>query len=173
MLLTPKIEKAIKRASELHDKKNRKVEHNLPYISNLFAVATILSIYAEDEDVLIAGLLHKVMKGSNYTIDELKFEFGSIAAKTVEQLIADSKEEYIEQLKRADARTLMVAAAQNLNELNDLVAQYKKRGAKSENLEEQIKFYEDVLKILEERLESAIVPEYKKVVKEFDKVVNQ
>ena len=183
MLLTPKIEKAIKRASELHDGQRRKVEHNLPYISHLFSVASILSEYAEDEDVLIAGLLHDAIEDTPYTLAELEHEFGSIAAKTVEQVTEVSfnqkgkvswkerKLGYLSKLQTADARALMVSAADKIHNLRSMIEDYKKRGPAIWNdfkpsPKEQLWFFSSVLAILEDRLESAIVPAYRKVVEE-------
>ncbi len=180
MLLTPKIEKAIKRASEIHDGKRRKIEHNLPYISHLFSVAVILSTFADDEDLLVAGLLHNSLEGTSYTMDELSYEFGSIVAKTVEQVTEipekeapwkERKLKYLEGLKSADARALMVAAADKLHNLRGIIEDYKKHGGAvfekfSATASEELWVFTSVLEILEERLLSPIVPEYRKAVLE-------
>ena len=186
MLLTPKIEKAIRRASQLHDGQKRKVEHNLPYISHLFSVATILSTHAEDEDLLIAGLLHDSLEDTPYTPEELEFEFGATVRKTVEQvtetpfslkdkiLWKDKKLAYLEKLKQADARALMVAAADKIHNLQTTIDDYKKRGADPlkgfwKDIKERMWLYEQSLAILEDRLESPIVPAYRKV---FDEAIS-
>ena len=49
-------------ACRLHLNQVRKADEGLPYISRLFSVAWILSSYTDDEDTIIAGLLHDILE---------------------------------------------------------------------------------------------------------------
>ena len=59
--LTPKIQKAINTATTLHKDQKRK-GGEYPYAVHLFSVAWILKDYTEDEDVIVASLLHDVLE---------------------------------------------------------------------------------------------------------------
>ncbi|MEK7182016.1 MAG: HD domain-containing protein, partial [Patescibacteria group bacterium] len=61
MFLTPQIDKAIQRATVLHHGQERKGT-GAPYIVHPYAVAFLLAHYTDDEDVIIAGLLHDVLE---------------------------------------------------------------------------------------------------------------
>ena len=113
----------------------------------------------------------------------MEFEFGSLVRKTVEQVTEapfslkdtipwrDKKLAYLEKLRQADARALMVAAADKIHNLQATIDDYKKHGDRSfrdfeKGIEERMWLYKESLAILEDRLESSIVPAYRKVYEE-------
>jgi len=84
MKLTPRISDAINYASKLHSKQFRKGDSTLPYVSHLFAVAWILSEYTDDENIIIAGLLHDSLEDiEGYTYEDLESDFGKRVADIV------------------------------------------------------------------------------------------
>lgn len=185
MTLTPKIEQAIRKASLLHGDQKRKAEQDLPYVTHLFSVGALLSTYADREDVIIAGLLHDTLEDTPYTAEELEEEFGKKIRETVEsvteathaekQEIAFSWKErklrYLENLKAGSAEALMVAAADKIHNLQTIIDDYNKFGPAiwknfSVGVNEQLWFFGSVLDILEERLESDIVPHLRRVYDE-------
>jgi len=186
MILTPKIERAIKRASELHDGHLRKSEIPLPYITHLFSVAAILSTYAPDEeDIIVAGLLHDTLEDTPYTGEALEQEFGKEIRGMVESVTEltssekeqgrtpwrERKERYLEKLKSASVGALMVSAADKIHNLQSLIEDYRKHGPSiwknfNAKLEDQLWFFGAVLALLEERLESDIVSHFKRVYDE-------
>ncbi len=189
MTLTPKIEKAIKRASILHEGQVRKSTKNTPYITHLFSVAALLSNYAGKEDVIVAGLLHDTLEDTPYTEEELEAEFGLAIKETVFSVTEVSyyerknrnfpwkerKEIYLEKLKTAGADALMVSAADKIDNLEGMIEGYRKNGASvwesfKGSPEEQIWFFGSVLAILEERLQSDIVPHFRLVFEESKEV---
>ena len=56
-----RIEQAIRAATILHKGQLRKGSVPIPYVSHLFAVAMIAGDYTDNEDVLIAALLHDTL----------------------------------------------------------------------------------------------------------------
>lgn len=82
------IQKAIDLASQLHADQKR-VLTGVPYVSHLFGVAVILNQYTDDEDVVIAGLLHDVLEDvspSIYNENDLLRDFNSRILTIVEDV---------------------------------------------------------------------------------------
>ena len=67
MAYSYRIEQAIKAASVLHREQVRKGSVPFPYITHLFAVAMIASDYTDDEDVIVAALLHDTIEDTDYS----------------------------------------------------------------------------------------------------------
>src|SRR5680860_1476994 len=89
MKLTPKIQKAISRASVLHLGQKRKGD-GAPYILHPYSVAFILSHYTNDEDIIVAGLLHDVLEDvDGYEKEDLQKEFGERVANMVSDVTED------------------------------------------------------------------------------------
>jgi len=189
MTLTPKIEKAIKRASALHEGQLRKSTKNVPYITHLFSVADLLSTYADKEDVIVAGLLHDTLEDTLYTEEELESEFGSSVKETVLSVTEvtffqrnnavfpwrERKEIYLEKLRVAGADALMVSAADKIDNLEGMIEGYRRNGQSvwesfRGSPEEQAWFFGAVLAILEERLQSDIVQHFRRIFEESKKV---
>jgi len=81
---TPRINKALDFAIKAH--KNQKRKSGEDYVIHPILVATITSFFNENEDVIIAALLHDVVEDTDYTIYYIKDEFGSEVANLVEGL---------------------------------------------------------------------------------------
>ena len=79
-----RIEQAIRAASVLHKNQLRKGSMPFPYITHLVATAFTLMDYTDDEDVIIAALLHDTLEDTDYTIDELQEDFGGKVRELVE-----------------------------------------------------------------------------------------
>ncbi|MCH7529953.1 bifunctional (p)ppGpp synthetase/guanosine-3',5'-bis(diphosphate) 3'-pyrophosphohydrolase [Patescibacteria group bacterium] len=183
MKLTPKIEKAIIKAAVLHRGQSRKGEVVYPYITHLYSVAIILSNYTDDEDVIVAGLLHDAIEDTKYTPDKLENDFG----KKVREIVLgvtenysnenkknswkERKEKYAANLHGASDESVLVSAADKIHNLNTTIADYKKHGPViwgnfNAPIEEQMQFYSNILKICHERLKSNIVSEFETVYNE-------
>jgi len=183
MKLTPKIQKAINKASILHDGQRRK-GNNLPYIVHPFSVAFILSIYTDDEDIIAAGLLHDVLEDvKGYYFKDLKKDFGSRISKIVKEISEDKdpnikedkkatwqtrKEKYLSHLKNASYEAMMVCCADKIHNLHSLIEAYKEQGDElwkkfNASLDKKLWFYEEILRILKEKLDNEIVKDFEKV----------
>ncbi|WP_457561980.1 RelA/SpoT family protein [Caminibacter pacificus] len=81
---TPKIRKALDFAIKAHSGQKRKSGED--YVIHPILVATITSYFNDNEDVIIAAILHDVVEDTEYTIWYIKDEFGSEVANLVEGL---------------------------------------------------------------------------------------
>ncbi len=177
MILTPKIQKAINEAAALHSKQVRKGVA-VPYIVHPFSVAVILSNYTDDEDVIAAGLLHDTLEDvPEYKYEDLEKGFGARVAEIVkgvteEKYISENKKatwherklEYLENLKHDSKEAMLVCAADKIHNLNSMADGVEAMGDKywevfNASSGDKLWFYEEVFKILQERLDSPIVKE--------------
>ena len=76
------LEKAYMKAKELH--KDQKRKSGEPYIIHPMAVAKILAELGMDDVSIAAGLLHDVVEDTDYTLDQLREEFGEEVALIVD-----------------------------------------------------------------------------------------
>lgn len=182
MKLTPKIEKAIQKSSLLHQGQLRKGQ-SFPYVSHLFSVAIILFEFTNDEDIIVAGILHDTLEDTNYTADELEKDFGlkikEIVLGVSEEKTRDGikidwlerKQKYLERLKNDSFGSLMVCAADKIHNLMSLMNDYKIRGEEIwQNFnavkEKKIWYYGETLKTIREKLDNPIIGEYEKIYNE-------
>ena len=190
MKITPKIEWAICRSAELH--KNQVRRHSdIPYVAHPFAIAFHLQNYTDNEDIIVAALLHDVLEDvRGYEYPDLAKEFGKKVADIVQDVSEEKspystdkkdvetwkyrKERYIENLKRASREALFVSAGDKFHNLHSLLEIHKVHGdpmwkmfhAPQPKAETSLWFYEGVLSVLKKRLDSPIVKDVEKNYKE-------
>lgn len=183
MKLTSRIQQAINAASRLHSGQVRKGDINLPYISHPFSVAWILSNYTDDEDIIIAGLLHDVLEDvEDYYYADLKRDFGDKVAQIVKGISEDKnpnverddkatwedrKTKYLAGLEDDSDESLMVCAADKIHNLESMVNAYQEKGEAlwvdfNSPKEKKLWLYEEITKLLKERLDNPIVDELEK-----------
>ena len=126
-------------AAEKHAGQTRKAS-TIPYIAHLMGVASLVLEFGGDEDMAIAALLHDVVEdcGGAPMLKEVRRKFGSRVAKIVDGCTdSDSerkppwrerKERYIRHLKDADTDTRLVSAADKLNNVRSILADYREVG---------------------------------------------
>ena len=133
MKLSSNIQKAINLASRLHFGQVRKGDLNLPFISHPFAVAWILSNYTDDEDVVIAGLLHDSLEDvPDYYFQDLVRDCGEKVARLVKGVSEDKnpnieedgastwlerKQKYLNTLEEDSDEALLICAADKIHNL--------------------------------------------------------
>ncbi|MCD6148700.1 HD domain-containing protein [bacterium] len=190
MKLTPKIQKAINLAGVLHYRQKRKGD-GLPYITHPYSVAFILSDYTNDENIIVAGLLHDVLEDvPGYSETDMEKDFGKKIAKIVKQVSEEKtlkskgekkktwrmrKSNYLEGLRSASREALMVCAADKIHNLNSFIEAYKEQGERiakkfNASIKEKLWFYGEVLKRLKKRLKNNIVRELEKKYKKAEKL---
>lgn len=196
MFLSERIEKAIVRATVLHETQRRKVSH-VPYITHPYSVAFLLAHYVDDEDVIIAGLLHDVLEDvPNYSEKELREEFGDRVLSIVEEVTEDftqaekedhsirgagwrvRKEKYLANLSDDSREAMLVAAADKIHNLRSIIAEYKKHGPTVWNIfrrdpKDMFWFYGEAARIISERLSHPLVSELKSVLEEAKRISKQ
>lgn len=183
-MYTYKIEQAIRAVTILHEDQLRKGSIPLPYVSHLFAVMMILRDYTTDEDTLVAALLHDTIEDTDYTVEELKDDFGGPIAEIVMDITEpkydgedklkwiDRKKAYIKQLKKADQKALMVCAADKIHNLRSMVEEYHDsydRFVKDfgHNFQERLEMYQAISNILNSRLKNDILHEFNNTFTEY------
>ncbi len=178
------IEQAIRAASVLHKDQVRKGHVPYPYVTHLFAVATIVSDYTDDEDTIIAALLHDTLEDTDYTEKELEDDFGGSVKDIVLSLtepqtpegekrdFAFQKKEYVTQLKKASERALVVAAADKIHNMRSVVEEYYDDHSSfiahfGSNLEDRLRMYQEISNVLNRRLKNSILAEFNSVFTEY------
>ena len=173
MLFTPRLDEAVKLASRLHRDQTRRDNEKTPYISHLVSVAALLSEVTDDEDIVIAGLMHDSLEDvPEYTYGQLVKDCGERVAKIVshvtEPLDANKeddeqlpwltrKEKYLENLKEGGPESAIVSAADKIHNTESFLLDVEKEGEDfmkrfGSSLRNKIWFHEQVLLIVEEKL---------------------
>ncbi len=126
-------------AAEKHAGQTRKAS-TIPYIAHLMGVASLVLEFGGDEDMAIAALLHDVVEdcGGAPMLKEVRWKFGARVARIVDGCTdsdiepkppwRERKESYIRHLKDADADTRLVSAADKLNNVRSILADYREVG---------------------------------------------
>jgi (p)ppGpp synthase/HD superfamily hydrolase len=137
--LGPCVLRAFQFAAKKHAGQTRKAS-TIPYIAHLMGVASLVLEAGGDEDLAIAALLHDVVEdcGGAPMLKEVRRRFGKRVAHIVDGCTdADTdpkppwrerKENYLRHLKTADADTRLVSAADKLNNVRSILADYREIG---------------------------------------------
>jgi (p)ppGpp synthase/HD superfamily hydrolase len=139
--LGPRFLQAFVFAAEQHKGQMRKAS-TIPYIAHLMGVASLVLEAGGNEDLAIAALLHDVVEdcGGAPMLKEVRRKFGKRVAKVVDGCTdtdvdtdpkppwRERKEKYIQHLKKADADTLLVSAADKLNNVRSILSDYRAIG---------------------------------------------
>jgi (p)ppGpp synthase/HD superfamily hydrolase len=189
MFLTKKIERAIVLATVLHANQKRKIT-GVPYIIHPYAVAFLLAHYSDDEDVIIAGLLHDTLEDvPHYTEENLREEFGERVCRIVKEVTENytqeekesphkrtatwlfRKEGYLAGLQDDSTEALLVAAADKIHNMRSFLDEYSQHkesiwGHFRTEKEKMLWFYGEATNIIEKRLNHPISEELRKVFTE-------
>lgn len=137
--LGPRFQRAFEFAAKQHAGQTRKAS-SIPYIAHLMGVASLVFEAGGDEDLAIAALLHDVVEdcGGAPMLKQIRRRFGNRVARIVDgctdayQLPKppwhDRKVSYINRLKKEDAETRLVSAADKLNNVRSILSDYRSIG---------------------------------------------
>ncbi len=169
MILTPRISSAIELAARLHREHTRRDSLRTPYITHLISVMLIVSEVTDDEDTLIAALMHDALEDvTGYTVEMLAQDTSEKVAMIVSHVTEphvpaspeflqlpwlERKQAYIENLKSGPMESGLVSAADKLHNLSSLIRDYKAEGDVflsrfHGSLKNQLWFYEEVIKVI-------------------------
>lgn len=189
MRYTYAIEKAIRAASVLHAGQVRKGPVPYPYVTHLFAVAMIVSDYTDNENTIVASLLHDTLSDTDYTPVELEDDFGgaikdivvsiteSDHASTDLKVIAEQQRIFLKKLKDAPEEGLIVLAADKIHTMRTIVEEYLEdipsfTSDFGPNQDEQLFFYQEISNALNRKLRSAILAEFNDVFTEYKNFIH-
>jgi len=137
--LGPRLQRAFRYAAEKHAGQTRK-QTAVPYLSHLMAVASLVLEAGGDEDMAIAALLHDVVEdcGGRPRLREIRRQFGPRVARIVEGCTdtfvdpkpewLQRKQDYLREVKHADAETRLVSASDKLHNVRTILADYRRDG---------------------------------------------
>lgn len=183
------IEQAIRAASVLHKDQVRKGQVPYPYITHLFAVAMIVSDYTDDEDTIVASLLHDTLEDTDYTEKELEDDFGG-AVKDIVLSITESnssvderagtleqKRQYLKQLRGASEPALVIVAADKIHNMRSAVEEYYDNHSAfiadfGTSLNDRLLIYQEISNTLNRNLKNAILGEFNSVFTEYKNFIN-
>jgi (p)ppGpp synthase/HD superfamily hydrolase len=135
----PRFRRAFLFAADKHAKQARKAS-TIPYIAHLMGVASLVLEAGGTEDLAIAALLHDVVEdcGGAPMLQEVRRRFGSRVARIVDGCTdagtspkppwRERKEKYMARLKKENADTLLVSAADKLNNIRSILSDYRVLG---------------------------------------------
>ena len=183
-MYTYRIEQAIRASAILHRDQLRKGSAPMPYVTHTFAVMVIVSDYTDDEDTLIAALLHDTLEDSDYTEAELQEDFGGVVKDIVLSLTQpkrtksekntwkEQKVAYIKQLKDAGVPALIVCAADKIHNMRAVVEEYYEDHSRfvadfGSQLDDRMTIYQNISNILNRRLKNDIIHEFNHVFTEY------
>jgi (p)ppGpp synthase/HD superfamily hydrolase len=193
MIFTPRLDAAIKLASHLHRTQTRFDAKLTPYISHLVGVAVLLSSVTDDEDVIVAGLMHDSLEDvPGYTYDQLVIDCGvrvaEIVSHVTEPLDANKadeeqlpwltrKEAYLVNLRSGGTESALVSAADKIHNTESFLVDFKLEGAPhaarfTSSVKNRLWFHEQALAIVEEKLggDHALVLRFKVVTEKFREI---
>jgi len=168
MKYTPRLEKAIRTAAILHKEQFRK--DGTPYFSHPYSVAVILSEYTDDEDIIIAGLMHDTIEDvEGYTHEKLKDSFGERVADIVEgvtqerwsghkeipkperiKMYEEMLQRDLDKIDKAGPGSVLVSGADKIHNLLSIMEGAKNEGENylnhfKSNLEQKLRYYRHAL----------------------------
>ena len=171
-------------AAEKHGTQTRK-KTDVPYISHLMSVASLVLEAGGGEDEGVAALLHDVVEdcGGHPVLEEIRQRFGDRVATIVEGCTdaytipkppwKQRKLDYLEVLRRADEDIRLVSAADKLHNVRSILADYRREGDSvwerfSGRRDGTLWYYRAVLDVLRQGKANRLVDELERVVTELE-----
>jgi (p)ppGpp synthase/HD superfamily hydrolase len=190
--LSDRFVRAFREAARLHARQTRKGKQ-VPYISHLMGVASLVLEAGGDEDMAVAALLHDAIEdqGGAAARARIRRAFGPRVAEIVEGCTdADTpdkgpwlprKKKYIERLRSARPEVLIVSAADKIHNLRETLADYHEQGEKvfqrfSKGKRGTLWYYRALLAVFDERLRSDLgsrKPGMRRLVEELARMVHE
>jgi (p)ppGpp synthase/HD superfamily hydrolase len=139
MKLGPRFLRAFQFAAEKHAGQARKAS-TIPYIAHLMSVTSLVLEAGGDEALAIAALLHDAVEdcGGAPMLNEVRRRFGERVARVVDGCTdtdiypkppwRERKETYLRHLRKADADTRLVSAADKLHNVRSILSDYRTVG---------------------------------------------
>lgn len=140
-------------AIKAHHGQIRKNEPEKPMIIHPIGVAKILEQYKYDEHLIAAAYLHDVVEDTNYSLKDIRDNFGSDIANLVssasepdKSLSWEERKQYmIDTVKNLSLRQKLLICADKINNIEDLIIKFQKTGIRDfsnfKRGEEQQKWY--------------------------------
>jgi (p)ppGpp synthase/HD superfamily hydrolase len=187
------VQQAFTKAARQFEGATRK-QTEVPYLSHLMSVAALVMEAGGDEVQVAAAFLHDSAedKGGQAELDRIEAEFGPEVAAIVRDLsdsLVDTttgqikeawrlrKQTYIDHLRAAPTRSLLVSAADKLHNARCILADYRRDGAgvwdrfNEKDPKQQLWYYRSLADIFCDRLDSPLTDELARTVDELARLV--
>lgn len=171
MNFSSRLNLAIQIAAKFHNDYYRKGEEKIPYISHPFSVMYIASQFTNDEDILIACLLHDVLEDVKVLMSEkenfIKKTFGEKVLQIIKEVSEDKdpemesndketwkirKEKYLKHLENASLEATTVSLCDKIHNLKTILDEIATNNSIwdkfNSSKEDQLWFYEKFYKII-------------------------
>lgn len=170
VMWSPRIEQALYKAALLHEGIYRKGPVHLPALVHLVAVASIVSDHTDDEDVVVAALLHDSIEDTPYTPEELEREFGArvrtlVLGVTIPEMHegkeagtwSRDRRRYFENLRAAPLESVLIAGADKYHNFSSVVEGYARHPEEfkkdfSGTKEDRLRVYGSIADLIQDRL---------------------
>ena len=179
-----RFEEALVLAARLHASQKRK-DKDLPYISHLLAVTSLVLEDGGDEDEAIAALLHDAVEdqGGLRTLAEIRRRFGERVAEIVEGCSdslslpkppwQDRKLAYLEHLRNASPSVRRVSLADKLHNARTILADLEQDGESvwerfNGGKEGSLWYYRSLLEIFQAWPDSPMLREFTHVMQRIE-----
>lgn len=156
---------------------------DIPYLSHLMGVASLVLEYGGDEDQAMAGLLHDVLEdcGMDY-LPAIRSRFGEQVAMIVEACTdgtpdaqgdkapwQERKQDYLAHLRLAPASVLLVSASDKLHNARSIVTDQRETGGEvfsrfKAGKDGTLWYYGELSRIFSERLPGRLARELERTV---------
>lgn len=183
--LGARFRRALSYAARIHAKQFRKGTTR-PYIAHLLGVTATVLTHGGDEDEAIAALLHDAVEdqGGEERLRDVRRKFGARVAKIVEGCTdsygdekppwLERKKQYLRHLRKANASVRLVAAADKLYNVREVLMDLQTRGGEvwsrfKGGKNGTLWYYEQAAKILRGSGNIGLVAELSRVVRELRK----
>lgn len=177
MLLTPRFELALQYAIIIHAGQMRRGSE-VPYISHLMAVASIVLEHGGDEDEVIAALLHDAVEdaGGRKRYEDIKVRFGERVADIVSACTQQNNRAYVAGIPNLSPSARLVSVADKLHNSRSMVRDYREVGERlwdrfHGDKEDKLKYYRaltDAFMRINDARCNPIVAEINRVVTELE-----
>lgn len=167
---TPRLDNAIKMAAWSHEQaKQHRKGSDAPYIIHPFGVMVIAGNVTNDEDILIACLMHDILEDvdcSIYSENEMRKDFGDRVVSIVKDVTKDESisvwrdrsKAYLNHLEhQASDEAVIVSAADKIHNLLSIISDYAAIGDElwqrfsTKNSRDQLWWYESILSVIQKR----------------------
>jgi (p)ppGpp synthase/HD superfamily hydrolase len=167
---TDRLDSALRKAAWAHEKSGQhRKGTDIPYIIHPVGVMIIASNVTDDEDVLIACLMHDVLedvRADVYDEDKMREEFGNHVVEIVKNVTKDGDKpdwrdranDYLQHLEySASDEAVIVSASDKIHNLLSILVDYSTYGEElwnrfsTKSSDDQLWWYESILAVIARR----------------------
>jgi (p)ppGpp synthase/HD superfamily hydrolase len=173
MTFSSRLDDAIKLAARLHRDQVRNDNEKSPYITHLVSVMVVLSQVTDDEDILVAGIMHDSLEDvPHYTYEQLVEDCGERVAKIVHHVTEpldasklpteqlpwlERKEKYLETLQEGGWESALVSCADKIHNTQSFLKDAQLEGNAfidrfRSSIRNRLWFHNEVYTIVKEKL---------------------